>query len=73
MRRGTFTSVKDLISAIETFIDGWNVRCEPFVWTNPPTTSSRRQPKVTRLQQRDTSEQLVIAPRVDRLVARDAT
>ncbi|MDP9393763.1 MAG: IS630 family transposase, partial [Actinomycetota bacterium] len=20
-------------SAIETFIDGWNDRCEPFVWT----------------------------------------
>jgi len=35
VRRGTFTSVKDLISAIETFIDGWNERCEPFVWTKP--------------------------------------
>jgi transposase len=35
IRRGTFTSVKDLISAIETFIDGWNERCEPFVWTKP--------------------------------------
>ena len=33
IRRGTFTSVKDLIGAIETFIDGWNERCEPFVWT----------------------------------------
>ena len=33
IRRGTFTSVKDLIGAIETFIDGWNDRCEPFVWT----------------------------------------
>jgi DDE superfamily endonuclease len=33
IRRGTFTSVKDLIAAIETFIDGWNDRCEPFVWT----------------------------------------
>ncbi|HEY5187026.1 MAG TPA: IS630 family transposase [Actinomycetes bacterium] len=33
IRRGTFTSVKDLITAIETFIDGWNDRCEPFVWT----------------------------------------
>ena len=35
IRRGTFTSVKDLISAIETFIDGWNERCEPFAWTKP--------------------------------------
>ena len=30
IRRGTFTSVKDLIAAIETFIDGWNDRCQPF-------------------------------------------
>jgi transposase len=33
IRRGTFTSVKDLIAAIEVFIDAWNERCEPFVWT----------------------------------------
>ena len=33
IRRGTFTSVKDLIAAIETFIDGWNDRCHPFTWT----------------------------------------
>jgi len=33
IRRGTFTSVKDLIAAIETFIDGWNERSKPFVWT----------------------------------------
>jgi transposase len=33
IRRGTFTSVKDLIAAIETYIDAWNERCEPFVWT----------------------------------------
>jgi hypothetical protein len=33
IRRGSFTSVNDLITAIETFIDGWNERCEPFVWT----------------------------------------
>jgi len=33
IRRGTFTSVKDLIAAIETFIDGWNDRCAPFIWT----------------------------------------
>jgi transposase len=35
IRRGTFTSVKDLITAIETFIDGWNERCHPFTWTKP--------------------------------------
>src|SRR5204863_9361095 len=33
IRRGGFTSVKDLIAAIETFIDGWNDRCHPFTWT----------------------------------------
>jgi transposase len=33
IRRGSFTSVKDLIAAIEHFIDGWNDRCHPFTWT----------------------------------------
>jgi transposase len=33
IRRGTFHSVKDLIAAIGTFIDGWNDRCQPFTWT----------------------------------------
>jgi len=33
IRRGTFTSVKNLIAAIETYIDGWNDRCQPFTWT----------------------------------------
>ncbi len=33
IRRGTFTSVKDLIAAIETYINVWNERCQPFTWT----------------------------------------
>jgi hypothetical protein len=33
IRRGTFTSVADLKNAIGAFIDGWNDRCHPFVWT----------------------------------------
>ena len=33
IRRGTFTSVADLTAAIAQFIDGWNERCRPFVWT----------------------------------------
>ena len=33
IRRGTFGSVRELIEAITRFIDGWNERCEPFVWT----------------------------------------
>ena len=41
IRRGSVTSVQDLIAAIENFIDGWNDRCQPFTWTGPPTRYSR--------------------------------
>jgi hypothetical protein len=33
IRRGTFTSVPDLIGAIHMFIDAYNKRCEPFTWS----------------------------------------
>jgi transposase len=33
IRRGTFTSVPDLIGAIRIFIDAYNERCQPFTWT----------------------------------------
>jgi len=33
IRRGVFTSVKDLNAKIRAFIDGWNDRSHPFVWT----------------------------------------
>jgi transposase len=33
IRRGTFRSVADLKTAIGAFIDGWNDRCQPFLWT----------------------------------------
>ena len=52
IRRGVFTSVKDLNTKIRAFIDGWNDRSHPFVWTktaeeilkkaNRPTTSNSR-------------------------------
>jgi transposase/transposase-like protein len=52
IHRGTFGSVKDLNTKIRAFIDGWNDRAHPFVWTkttdeiltkvNPPTTSETR-------------------------------
>jgi transposase len=45
IRRGTYTSVKDLIGAIGTFIDGWNERCEPFIWTK---TADQIIPHATR-------------------------
>ena len=35
IHRGTFGSVKDLTGAIRAFIDGWNDREHPFVWTKP--------------------------------------
>jgi transposase len=50
IRRGVFKSVKDLNTKIRAFIDGWNDRSHPFVWTktadqilakaNRPTTSN---------------------------------
>ncbi len=33
IHRGTFHSVKELTGKIRTFIDGWNDRAHPFVWT----------------------------------------
>ncbi|WP_082588510.1 IS630 family transposase [Terrabacter sp. Root181] len=33
IHRGTFGSVKDLNAKIRAFVDGWNDRCHPFVWT----------------------------------------
>ena len=35
IRRGSYASVPQLVSAIRTFIDGWNERCHPFTWTKP--------------------------------------
>jgi hypothetical protein len=33
IRRGTFTSVADLVASIRRFIESWNERCQPFIWT----------------------------------------
>jgi len=33
IRRGTCHSVTELRKAIRAFIDAYNNRCEPFVWT----------------------------------------
>ena len=38
IRRGSFDSVRELVDAIRRFIDGWNERCEPFIWTKDPDT-----------------------------------
>ena len=36
IHRATFASVKDLTTKIRVFINGWNDRCQPFVWTKTP-------------------------------------
>jgi transposase/transposase-like protein len=33
IHRGSFRSVRDLNTKIRAFIDGWNDRCHPFIWT----------------------------------------
>jgi hypothetical protein len=38
IRRGSFDSVRELVDAIRRFIDAWNDRCEPFMWTKDPDT-----------------------------------
>jgi len=52
VRRGVFKSVPDLNAKLRTYIEGWNKRAHPFVWTktaedilkkaNRPTTSNPR-------------------------------
>lgn len=52
VRRGVFTSVKDLNGKLRAYIEGWNKRAHPFIWTktaddilkkaNRPTTSNPR-------------------------------
>jgi transposase len=50
IRRGSFTSVKELITAINRFIDGWNERCHPFTWTK---TADEILPHATRQRTSD--------------------
>jgi hypothetical protein len=49
IRRGTLGSVRDLTTKIRAFIDGWNDRCHPSVWTKTANRSSQGQ-TVRRLQ-----------------------
>lgn len=47
IRRGIFTSVKNLNAKIRQFITGWNDRKHPFVWTKTPDEilkKANRQP-----------------------------
>ena len=45
IRRGSFDNVKQLITAIRAFIDAYNDRCRPFVWTK---TADDILPRATR-------------------------
>jgi hypothetical protein len=45
IRRGTFNSVDELIESITAFINGWNDRCHPFVWTKDADTIIARAPQ----------------------------
>jgi transposase-like protein/transposase len=50
IRRGSFDSVKQLVAAIGTFIEGWNDRCHPFTWTK---TADEILPHATRKRDSD--------------------
>jgi transposase len=45
IRRGSFANVKELVTAISNFINGWNERCHPFIWTK---TADEILPHATR-------------------------
>ncbi len=48
IHRGTFRSVRELNAKIRAFIDGWNDRCHPFVWTKTAEEILKRaDPKKT--------------------------
>jgi transposase len=53
VRRGVYQDVPELIAAIEHFIDGYNERAQPFVWTK-----TAEQVLARAIQKQDTSETL---------------
>jgi transposase len=50
IRRGSFENVKQLVAAIRAFIDGYNERCRPFIWTK---TAEQILPRATRQRTSD--------------------
>jgi transposase len=50
IRRGSFDSVPQLVTAIRKFIAGWNDRCHPFTWTK---TADEILPHATRKRDSD--------------------
>jgi len=53
VRRGVYHDVPELISAIEHFIDGYNQRAQPFVWTKTADHVLKKT-----IKKKDTSETL---------------
>ena len=49
IRRGSFTSVGDIIGKIDHFVEHYNDQCSPFVWT---ATADSTLGKLQRLSQR---------------------
>ena len=56
IRRGVFKSVKDLNAKIRAFIDGWQERAHPFVWTK---TAEEILEKVNRARKALTNQQSI--------------
>ncbi len=47
IRRGSFENVQQLVAAIRAYIDAYNNRCQPFIWTKTADeilTHTTRQP-----------------------------
>jgi hypothetical protein len=64
IRRGVFKSVEDLNTKIRAFIEGWNDRSHPFVWTKT-AQEILKAPTVQQLQIRATRSprlQVIRAP-----------
>ena len=55
IHRGTFPSVRDLMIKIRAFINGWNDRCHPFVWTK---TADQILDKINRKRKHVSTTQL---------------
>jgi hypothetical protein len=53
VRRGVYHNVPELIAAIEHFIEGYNQRAQPFVWTK-----TAEQVLAKAVKRQDTSETL---------------
>ena len=57
IRRGAFPSVPDLVAKIRAFINGWNQRKHPFIWTKTPDQILNR---INRKRSNTTSHWLVV-------------